>query len=226
MVKLNVELRLIEVESDLSGLKEYYETLESQISHLAEHRRKSMYERLRALGLLSDPVEVDLERQVYEWEVEHGLPKSFRGSFIVLLWATYESGVMDVARFLQRVGHHALAPEDLTGGVLDKMQKYYAKVLHFPLHPLLKDWSPVRRLYAVRNAIAHANGRISMMTPNIRKSIKPLLDQDDGLQDSWGYIIPTTTFVEMSLRTVNELLGDLVARARIAHDAFREPSPS
>jgi hypothetical protein len=226
MPRFRFDFRLIEVEAELAALGEYLFALEAQLIYLRDQKRVQTLADLRQTGSEDDDVEIDLAHQELRLLVEHTYPKSFRGTFVVSLWAVYESGISEVADFLRRrIGATETLAELRRGSILRRAERYYKDVLGFPLHPDPGVWASLTELYAVRNAYAHANGRLSAMDAHVRETIDRLIGEQVGVSADLGDILLTEDYIRHVYSLVNAQVRDLVRRARAFASALpKHPS--
>ena len=149
------EWRLLEPRIDIQALGLYLNTVEQQLAQL----------RMRFTADLKDATEDESGWRHQESQIREDLvTRSLRSGFIISLWASYESGVSEVADLLEAAkGLPRSFPGGGGGNWIDRTKTYFASVLEFPLHPDQDDWDRLGVLYAVRNTYAHANGRLRLM---------------------------------------------------------------
>ena len=140
------------------------------------------------------------------------MPRFFRAPFLVVLYAVYESAVIEVARFVQERQSQPISIDDLRGDLLERAKKYYTHILKFDLCVNQKDWHRIMMLSELRNAIAHANGRVEMLNQGARKKITAWEKQEIGLSTYHGYIIIEPELAKNLLESVWSSLTDLVDR--------------
>jgi len=87
-------------------------------------------------------------------------PKVFPWTFLVALYAVYESAVTEIARLIQVGQSQYISLNDIKGEFLDRAKKYYKHILQFELYSKEKEWPRIKMLSELRNAFAHANGRL------------------------------------------------------------------
>ncbi|MGH7216845.1 MAG: hypothetical protein ACREIG_06380 [Nitrospiraceae bacterium] len=215
MPKLKIDLRLFEIDGEFTALGEYLEVLEHQLKFLKDQRTVQVQADLKVSGRDSDWTEVDIARQDLRYETEHVYPWAFRGSFVILLWALYETCVTEVAEFLQHRGRFELGLKDLRGdNFITRARKYFEHILRFPLHSDPTIWDRLDRLYLVRNAFAHAGGRLSMMNEKARRGVQNLIRDGHDLTEDIGDVLVGAHFARESYDLVSALARDLAKRAR------------
>ena len=95
-IKITPEWRLLDPRVDLDALGRYLDTVEHQLALLQDQWKA----RLTA-DLTDAPEDSDWLWHEFEMTEAH-VTRSLRGGFIMSLWASYESGILEVADFLQK----------------------------------------------------------------------------------------------------------------------------
>ena len=169
-MKIKLDFRLLEVSTELSTLEEHLELIEDQI----ERGQGQAWSRKKAKMLDLEPddeAEWSLLQQEYYYQVTFVLPRVLRNPFLVSLFAVYESAVTEIAKLIQQKRGLAISIADLKGDLLKRSKKYYEHVLQFQLSLGNENWQRIMLLSDLRNAIAHTNGRLDMVSKRTRERI-------------------------------------------------------
>jgi len=137
---------------------------------------------------------------------------------LVELWAVFESGIVEIAKYLQKEEGYSIGIEDLrASNDFERAQIYYDRVLRFPL--IISDDVKARLnvLLLVRNAVAHSNGRIEVIKKNRLSMIQDWEKKHGGISTDGDYLNLTAAFVETMAQTVKTSLDDLIARVKEKH---------
>ena len=204
-----IDWRLVEAIYELRVLEKHLDLLEQQINHLGEQERLATEAKLQT----ADEVERDeIHRRHYEF-VDVILPRLFRGSFMVSLWAVYESTVTEIASHIKEDRGLALGLEkDIKGyDFLSRAKKYYEHILNFTLCSD-QTWERLRMLSVLRNSVAHGNGRFEMLRSNYQEKIKNWARQGDGISIRSEYLVVSGPFLRDTLSVVKNSLEDLIER--------------
>lgn len=224
LVKITVDFRLLESRIELSGLHEALEIMENQIHFLAEQRKVQAAADLEALadeGVEWDDGDVQLTLRERDHAVEHLYPRLFRGPFLVTLWAIYESGLNEVARFVKRNKKVQLDIDEIRGSdIRRRAKRYFEAVLGVEIASDQTRAGELGKLYRVRNAFAHANGRLGSLKHDVRKSIESMIAEGQ-LEESIGYIIPSKIYVADACEVVHAELSELVDGAIAWHEKIK-----
>ena len=94
----------------------------------------------------------------------------------------------------------------------DRAKKYYQHILMFELPQNDQSWERLKILADLRHAITHANGRLSMVKESRRKKIREWMERDIGIEDYYGDIIVSQSFVRETFDIVKDSLEDLLKR--------------
>jgi hypothetical protein len=110
-----INFRLLDLFVELDSLNNFLVTIEEQETYLSEVRWKELLEEIKLSKLEDNENEWNIASQRYHYQTEHIYPKALRGSFIVSLWATFESSLTEIARFIQSTKRIELKMSDIRG---------------------------------------------------------------------------------------------------------------
>jgi hypothetical protein len=219
----SIDIRLLDVVLELSELYYYLDFLEKQIKERQSDYRSDLQKIIKEQGLTPDDSDWQIVHE-FEYMAEFWLPRVFRGPFLISLYAVYESAVIEVAKLFQRQKEIKTSIKDQNGkNFLDKAKKYYNKINGFILNSDQEAWDRITMLSDLRNAIAHANGRIEMIKPETRENIKRWEEDDIGISAMNGFIVIEEAFLRDTLSLVSASLNNLVERYKEWDD--RQTSP-
>ena len=196
---------------ELLVLERHLEIIEKQI----EQGRKAADDEVTIKCRMLDPEDPDgpaeygLLIQERDFQVDFVHPRVLRGPFLVTLFAAYESAVTEIARRIQESKGVRISLRDIRrNGFLSQSRKYYEGVLQFELSTSNERWERMRLLSKLRNAIAHANGRVE--TIGVEKAEE--LMRWPGISKEMDCIIVSEVFLRETFGVVKDDLEDLVAR--------------
>ena len=208
MPSFTPEWRMLDPVADLEALRLYLDTVEEQLAFLQDQWQ------VRLTADLKDATKDERDWLWHESQMrEAHVTKSLRGGFIISLWASYESGILDVADFLKDEKGLRLRLSDVRGDLFNRARKYFDSVLVFPLHPDLNDWTPLQVLHDVRNTYAHANGRLGRTGKTVRERLERAIDAGIGIKHEWDGLHVDGPYLRSSYDLVKRLLSDLRRRA-------------
>jgi hypothetical protein len=229
VVRINFETRLLETRIELSGLTHARELMEKQIQLLCEERRKEAGAQVRELanqGVEWEDGEIQLVFQERDYAIEHLYPRLFRGPFLVTLWAIYEAGLKEVARFVKRAKNIDLDIDEISGhDVRRKARRYFEAVLQVTFGTGSSRAGDIGKVYKVRNAFAHANGRLRSLTPDVLRTVVSMI-AEGHLEETLGYIVPTDRYVAAASEVIHTELSGLVDEAIRWHNSSSGGAPS
>lgn len=206
----------LQLSVEISALKDYWNTIEQQLPNLEEVAANRLYQEW--LGPNADEQEVDMVGSSVALFTQYELPRMFRSTVLVMLWAIFESTARQVAEALRMKKGCALKAKDIKGkDDLDSLNKYFVHVLQFPMVETDEEFNRLDELRILRNAISHSNSRMDEDFRDKKKEdwkkIKGWVDAGRGLSVDMGYLDFSRDFIERALATVGESIDKLKARA-------------
>jgi len=209
---IELDFRLIDTSGEIYALEEYLQTLEEHLENLKSTEGSLIESRIKVEGLSSDDPEWHEILSQYTDRMDFILPRFFRGPFLVALYAVYESGVIEIARLMQKKLAQQISINDLKGAFLDRAKKYYKHILGFPLHTEDEAWQRIQMLSTLRNAIAHSNGRIDLLKNEPKEKVLAWEQQNLGVTVCYGYIVFDAELVATIFEAVKRSLEGLIER--------------
>lgn len=221
-----IDFRLGEISAELSTLHGYLDLLRSE----ADNLKKTAVEGMQKTFDLNDPVERDTAEEVADYIQQIGLPRFIWGTFIVSAWAVFEAAVIEIADFLGKANNTSLRIRDLKSDLLTQAKLYYEGVLRFPLTDFEgQAWEQIVHMNRVRNAVAHAAGRLDMVVPSEKLSaLRKTIAQNVGVSvDSIfeQYLVIDQDFARASIEAIDTILSDAVERAKKEADRLHQAQP-
>ncbi|MGZ8096705.1 MAG: hypothetical protein ACXWUD_10750 [Methylosarcina sp.] len=216
-MKLNLDLRLIDIELELSALNDQFSIIESHIERLIKEKHKKLEEQ-RINGAFKHEDDLITELEIVHHNIDIHFPRVFWSPFIVSVHSVFEASILEVAEELQRKKGIGISINDLNGSLLDKFKKYFDHILNFQLVTDNEQWRVLKELSIVRNAVAHANGRIDRLKLSAQKKIQQLEESNAGISNWMGLLVIEQMFAKRSLEVVSDTIGDLCARYK-AYDS-------
>jgi hypothetical protein len=218
--------RLLDVSLEIFALEDYLKLLEKQIDHVRNSERLILDAVRNAQDLSQDDPDPVLQQAEWNYHdrVESLLPRFFRGPFLVALYAVYESAVTGIARLIQVQQGQKISLNDIRGDdFLDRAKKYYKHILRFELCEDNTSWQHVTMLSELRNAIAHTNGRLEMLSGRAKARIRDWEKKHIGIETDSGYIIVDSAFVQKTFGLVRGSLQGLIERYKQWDSARSSP---
>ena len=206
-MSIRIDFRLLELSIDLGTLESHFQLIEEEIVRGEEAAGREFQDKWQALEF-KDEAEWDLLRQDRDFRVKFVLPRVFRGPFLVTLFTVYETAVTEIAKLVQDKRGIQISLDDLRGDLLNRAKKYYGHVLDFELSKSNQHWERITLLSDLRNAIAHRNGRLDMISPRVKGKLLKV----DGVSERFGYIVVDGEFLGQTFTLVRDELEGLVAR--------------
>jgi len=209
---IHVDLRFVHIEFELWALEEHLAMLEKSIVYLREQDRIRTEAGLTERGLAENEAEVQFAWQEHRDRVNHVLPRYLRGSFLTTLWAVFEAATQEIADFLRGQAGVELVLRDIRGDFLDRAEKYFRHVLARDFMPDRSTADVLERILLLRNAYAHANGRLDAVKSQDRAPIDKLIARNIGINEEHGYLLMSEEFVRQCLSAVRDVLSFLMMK--------------
>lgn len=219
MSPINLDFRFLESQYELGTLEDYLRVLEEQLDKLTKQEQEKFETKIKNEIYQKDEAErQEAYQELYEHS-EHLLPRFFRNPFLVTLWATFESAVVEIAKYLQEKKGLKLGISDIRGdNFLKQAQKYFDNVLNFPLGLDVETLKRLDMLRVLRNAIAHSNSRINAVRrEDDKKEIKGWVKSKMGISLHSYTLIFSKHFLQETYVIMNQSLSDLLERVRQAY---------
>ena len=142
----------------ISGLAEYYETVELQLQSAKSAEKARMHEIIKKMGLDAEEefADWDIAMQEHEMIFDMLLPNFFRYSFVTLLLLVVENKLGELCHTVNGVKQLASVPPRPTRDIIKEYKKYIIKEAGISS---LK-WDTLHELSKVRNCIVHASGKV------------------------------------------------------------------
>lgn len=206
-----IDFRFMEIEAELSVTLDHLSAIDRQLPAI----QKSERERLE-LGL--EGLEPDEWHGTLQWIdefIEDVLPRLHYSPVLVQLWAVFESGIIEISKYLQRKEGQSLTVDDLRGNSdYERAQKYYREVLRFPLIEIEGAKEQLDLLLVARNAVAHSNGRIEAIKPAKLERIRKWEKERGGVLIGQYHVSFPIGFVKEMAHNVQIVLEDLIKRVK------------
>jgi hypothetical protein len=204
------DFRFVELYHELYALEEYMKSVKSQMPDLIQKEEKKAYDSLREKGYENDPIErQQVQQQLYQL-IEEVLPRYFLGPILITLWAIFESAVSEIAKEVKDQQAHMLSISDINGDFLERTNKYFNHIQQLTINTRNNSWQHLRMLYVLRNALAHANGRLDNIKSEKDKSkIKQWAKKGIGIDHINGSLMFTVEFVKDTYSIVFKVIKNL-----------------
>ncbi len=211
---LNYDFRFIEITHELYALEQFINSIEQQLPDLIKTEEKKAYESLKN-GSEADESDWQIMHHELDELIEVTLPKYFWGQTIVTLWAIFESAISEIATEMKAQKKLEIGLNDIQGDVIHRTNKYFNHIINLPVKTRTKSWQHLRMLYVLRNAIAHANGRLENVKSqkDVRK-IKTWVGSTIGIDEIDGNILFSSDFVKKTHVIIHELLNELIEEVK------------
>lgn len=209
-----IELPLFpEIDAELFVVLQHVAAIEHQLPQIMASERQRLIE--SELDGTNDEYEYQAISTWIDEFVEETVPRLYRSPLLIELWAVFESGVTEIAKYLQKEQAHSLSINDLrANNDFDRARKYYQDVLHLPLITSDQVKERLDILVLVRHALAHRNGRIEVIKEDSLKKIQTWEKSNGELSTDGHYLNFTSAFIESMAAAVKTALEDLISRVK------------
>jgi hypothetical protein len=204
------DFRFVELYHELYALEEYMESVKSHLPDLIKKEENKAYESLREGGYENDSFErQEIQQRLYEL-IEEVLPRFFLGPIIVTLWAIFESAIYEIAKEAKDQQKQIIGLSDINGDFLERTNKYFNHILQIHIKMRDSSWQHLRMFYVLRNALAHANGRLDNIKNEKDKNvIKQWAKKGIGIENINGNLMFTQEFVRETYLIVFNVIKNL-----------------
>lgn len=214
MTLVNIDLRFLESEYPLTAIGNLIEAVDQQMPSIIQQEVRRIEEKYR------DETKNDPEKAsdifMLDTFVDEDFPRFFYGSMLVTLYGIFEAATMDAMQHIQGQKGHSKDIRDVPGdNYLSKVKKYFSTELEFVFEE--ESWNRLEMLRILRNALAHANGRLEFLKRRIRCRIENMAKQKIGVSISSGNIIISKDFLMESHVSVSKSVRALVAIVKEAY---------
>ncbi|MCD4811360.1 hypothetical protein K8R14_02000 [bacterium] len=208
---LDLDDPLLEASCEIYAIDDYYKALEDQIEHAQQIQKSQMNNYLTQHKITPDDFAWHEATSKYDQLIDDLIPRFFRGPFLISLYALYESIVSEIATAISTLNPHMKSFSSFRKkknlSFIESARVYYAEVLGNELCPDATIWEQLIILSKLRNAVAHANGRIeSLSPPHVKKEIVQIVRDLPDVDAYSGYIAFGRNFVAcITALVLNEL---------------------
>ena len=148
--------------------------------------------------------------------VYHRLPRIVYNPFLVSMYTVYESAVAEIASIVQERRGLEDSLSGREGNFLDQAKHYHRDQLGLKLSASNESWERLKILAGIRHAIAHANGYLDGVNASMRVKLREWMKQNIGIEDYYGEVVVSWSFVRTTFEIVRDDLGDLIVRFKVA----------
>ena len=215
---LDLDDPLLEASCEIYAIDDYYKALEDQIAHTQQIQKSQLNNYLTQHKLTPDDIEWHEASSNYDQLIDHLIPRFFRGPFLISLHALYESIVSEIATAIRtlnpRLKSFSSFKKKKRQSYIEIARDYYAEVLGIVLCPDVSVWERLIILSKLRNAVAHANGRIEALSPHLKEEMVKIVRDLPDVDAYTGYITFGKDFVAHTTALVLSELRRLIEANR------------
>lgn len=166
----------------LDEIKQYYETLKSQIENL-QNDLNTKINKFKAESNTNEHTESIFDEICEQYKMnEDTIKRYFRYSVVIQVYTLIESRLNNICDFLCKHKQEKVSYKDLSGNGSHRALNYLKKVFSISLSEADEDF--IKNTNVIRNVIAHANGDLAEESNEMAKKIKTIVKQTNGLSDT------------------------------------------
>ncbi len=212
---LSSDLRFLEVKGEFTDLRTLFDLIKAQLPVVIENHEKEIRKDIEEFGE-EGSVQSDYQNMMETFHEEYKsiyIPRYYYNPMIQILYAICEASIRDIAEYCRNKFKCKLKLDELSGGFEKRSDRYFLKVLGMGFLFKKADHSQrFKVVYSLRNAIAHANGRLEMLISDNKKAVQKYAKSEDGVEIKEGCLIISEKFVDESIRLMEEAILDLIKR--------------
>jgi hypothetical protein len=184
--------------------------LEEQIAHARDQYRLRAERELKSIEAQLAHEEYGAKLFEIDEAADKQIPRFFRIGALVPIWGLFESFLSDFATWVRGREKAAIGLRDIRAqNFRVSVEKYFEGVLRIKL-----PWSPEEReelakLQALRNFIAHRNGRVMDLSPEQEREITALVAKIPGVEIEDHTLVVSADYVAAAASLVFDLVGRL-----------------
>ena len=164
--------RQLRYEARSRVLDTYLHAVEDFFPYIAARFKTEQYSEHAANVKEYFPEELEIEREELRQHLLGPLPRSIRGSALVVIFSTFESTTMDFAAELtHELGCASFLPVSGRGSFINKASKHFTQVFDVSLFSNQREQKDIETLGSLRNSFAHRLSTFSRMDEKLRKRI-------------------------------------------------------
>jgi len=214
MGEIKIDFRFINIEYEIWGINEYLKILEDSLKYHKEQYPVKVKKQLIKKGYEVDDPEVDIEFQKVDSIVEDILPRTFRNSFIIILWSFYESSSKKICNYFYNETYTGKKIDNMKGNFPKRIQHYINKELDISVDIDSDQWEKIEKLYSLRNAFVHGHGQQKYVNKNEWNKILEWSKEEKGIDIKHGKILLSPNFIHDMYEMIKRHLSKLISKAK------------
>lgn len=210
-------LDLVEIEYEFIILENQLDLIDDQIKVLVEQSEYTLEAKQKALDYYPEnPEWHNNQKEHYEF-VDYVLPRIFHNSYLVSLWAGFESAIFELSKLINKNENSRLHIDDLRGGFIDRSEKFYDIQLNIELFNNKAQKRKIKEFYSLRNAIVHKSGRFEIIKKGKIQNLKKIVEKYDGISTYHGSLILSKIFNKTAFSELKKVVDYLLTKYKEAY---------
>lgn len=215
MTKINIiDLRFVYFPYEIWGLKYYLEALEKSLLFHKQEYEQFIKDKINKDKENLDESDIDIAFQEIHTMVDIVYPRTFRNSFIIQLWAAFESTMNEIAKHYYKNSKCKIKIWDIRGNFIEKIDKYFDHIVSIPFKLTRNERKKLEILYLIRNALAHGNGVLDNLPDDRIKKLKEWEKELKIFEIYTGQLILKKEYLEDSYDFINTITSRFIKRIK------------
>ena len=192
------------------AMKTYLDNIEINISMAVDDFKEKSHKELKTEADCYPQGEFAYEYHEIEIACAVHIPRLFRSSAVIMLWALFESYVKDLARYIKNQDGLDVSILDLRGSnAIDGYVKYFNYIADLDIEWDEEKQKKLLEINKLRNHLSHCNGRLESASEKIIKDAKNL-EKIDGIEIRENCLIMSPEYLNSVKKLIIETLESLV----------------
>lgn len=191
----------------------YLDHIEKNIALATTEFKEMSHRKLRTQEIYYPKGDIAYEYHEVDIACSIHIPRFFRNSAVIMLWALFESYVKDLARYIMQKEGLSVSISDLKGkDPIDGFVKYFRYIANLDLGWSKEKQRELLELNKLRNHLAHCNGRLDSASEKVVKDAKSLA-KTNGIEIHEDCLIVTSEYLESAKNLALNTLESIVVKA-------------
>ena len=141
-----IDMRFVELRAEIRKTLEYLAFVEEQLESASKRAEDK-------LSHVADEDSCRIATQDFDCQLDHFAHRFVRGTYLITLWAVFESGIGEIAKLVGSEKSSKLSLRDINGrSPRERITKFFEKVLCYDIGIGDDAWRELELISSVRNA--------------------------------------------------------------------------
>lgn len=199
------------------AMKTYLDHIEKNITLAEDEFKQKSHRELKIEEDYYSQGEIAYEYHEVDVACSVHIPRFFRNSAVIMLWALFESYVKDLARYIKQKDGLSVSILDLKGkNPIDGFIKYFSYIAGLDLGWDKEKQKRLLEFNKLRNHLAHCNGRLESASEKVIKDAREL-EKISGIEIREDCLIVTSEYLESAKELVLNTLESFVVKVHMKY---------